>query len=108
VGDDRGGGPTLTRRTLLRAAGGVALVGGLAWGAVTAGPHPTPPGARVVVREACAGCTGCVAACPTSAIAVRAGGITVIEERCNSCGYCATICPVGGIGVHRHDGGSRP
>ncbi|MBI5478114.1 MAG: 4Fe-4S binding protein [Deltaproteobacteria bacterium] len=100
--------PTLTRRSLFRAAGGVALGAGLAWGAAAAGPPRRRPRPRVVVLEACAGCTGCVVACPTAAIRVTARGIEVVEERCNSCGYCASVCPVGGIEVRRHDDGGGP
>lgn len=56
--------------------------------------------AKIVVLEACVGCTGCVTVCPTAAINVLPAGISIYEPRCVQCGYCAAVCPVGGVRVN--------
>jgi Ni,Fe-hydrogenase III small subunit/NAD-dependent dihydropyrimidine dehydrogenase PreA subunit len=50
--------------------------------------------------DACrAGCTECVSACPSGAIAAAAGGrgITLDYGRCIACQLCTEICPTGAL-----------
>jgi len=99
VGNGRSAG--VERRTLLRCA--AAVLGGAFL--LNTGRRRFAatrfPGGRATVLPECTGCTGCVAACPTSAIFVTPGGIAVREQDCVRCGYCMAACPVGGIRVNR-------
>jgi len=49
-----------------------------------------------VVKEECAGCEGCLEACPVGAISIR-DGLAFIDEKCNSCGACLESCEQGAI-----------
>jgi len=85
------------RRKFFRLAGGAMM------GVFLSGLHMnsrgvrSAAGRRVILTDACTGCTGCAAICPESAIMVYAGRIEVIEERCSGCGYCVVACPVAAV-----------
>ena len=41
----------------------------------------------------CTACSACVEACPSGAIAVRAGTAWVAADGCDGCGVCVNACP---------------
>lgn len=54
-------------------------------------------------REACIGCSHCMATCPTEAITVMDGHPVLDPNRCIDCGKCYSVCPVGAIEVEQDD-----
>jgi len=48
----------------------------------------------VVDKKSCAGCGGCIQACPYDAISYENDGkVKINEEKCQKCGECFLICP---------------
>ncbi len=90
------------RRTFLRTlvAAGLGAVGARALVARRGERRPISA-RKIEVTATCIGCTGCIAVCPTAAIAAVPAGISVIDELCVSCGYCQAGCAVDGIRVLR-------
>ncbi len=66
-------------------------------------PAPAALLPAVTVSEACDANRVCIAACPTSALAVASDaagtGLDVDAARCTACGVCAAACPTGAITV---------
>jgi ferredoxin len=92
----------LTRRGLFRLAGAAASGAIVGRAAMARRSSARPAGGAVVdVLPDCAGCTGCVAVCPTGAIEVTPRGISIRDDLCDACGYCVTVCPVEGVHVRR-------
>ena len=44
-------------------------------------------------KEKCQGRMGCMRACPTQAIRVRARRASLLKDRCIDCGECVRVCP---------------
>ena len=44
-----------------------------------------------------AGCTRCLEACPTGAIAARGDRVEIDPYLCQGCGGCTTVCPTGAV-----------
>lgn len=52
----------------------------------------------VVDKKLCAGCGGCIQACPTNAIAYDDDGkVSIDQEKCIQCEQCITVCPFDAI-----------
>ncbi|MBU4269710.1 4Fe-4S binding protein [Candidatus Dependentiae bacterium] len=48
----------------------------------------------LVNKKNCAGCGGCIQACPHDAIFYENDGkVKINEEKCQKCGQCVLICP---------------
>ncbi len=48
---------------------------------------------RMYASSKCIGCSTCVRACPTGALALTPQGIVCDSSLCDVCGECATVCP---------------
>ena len=66
-------------------------------------PHTEFHHALRVNKNACTGCTHCMAVCQTKAIRVRNGKARIIANRCVDCGECYKACPVSAISVEQDD-----
>jgi MinD superfamily P-loop ATPase len=54
----------------------------------------------LIDQSTCTGCSDCVTACPTHALALVAGVAEVHEPAaCNYCGICEMICPVEAVAL---------
>lgn len=53
--------------------------------------------AAVVDSEKCTGCSECVEACPTDAIAMQDEKAVVNSDECSDCGACVDACPTEAI-----------
>lgn len=86
-----------SRRRFIGLAGGATLGALLASFGMPSFASPLVDTEKVRVLRHCTGCTGCVTACPTSAIVVRTGKVKIIDAKCDGCGRCIAACPLAAI-----------
>jgi NAD-dependent dihydropyrimidine dehydrogenase PreA subunit len=60
-----------------------------------------PKGDLVYSPDDCYDCSGCVGACPFSALEIRNGLVIADMERCTLCTICERVCPTAAFDIVR-------
>ncbi len=60
-----------------------------------------PRGDLIWSPDDCYDCSGCVGACPFSALEIRDGLILADMQRCTLCTICERVCPTAAFAIQR-------